>query len=441
MEIHGLYDVPDTVLAEGAPPRAHPATVPALARLLRLAAGHDATVAVVGAGTSISGAEPWLDADLVVATGRLDALLSYDPGELVVKAQAGMPFARLRRILADHGQRLALDPEDERGTLGGLVASDASGPLRLRHGTVRDQLLGVTVVLADGRIAHAGGNVVKNVAGYDLGKLYTGSLGTLGILAELTFRTAPLPPAARWMSVPCDLTAGSAFAQAVDEAALEPAAAQWHGHTGPGPGELKLLFEGEPDAVEAVLRDAVRLLGPAARVHGAEPGTADAAPSGRTEPEVGVVSDGLFGTAAAGGHPAPVTADAAPSGRTAGEGPVRLRLTAPPSRLPALVHAVTAECAREGMPGWIEASVGVGVATLSLPPDAPPAGWRRALDRAREAARTHRGNVVVRTGPGTTVPDADLWGPPPQAVDLMRAVKNQFDPRRRLNRHRFLEGL
>ncbi|MER5626923.1 FAD-binding oxidoreductase [Streptosporangium sp. NPDC002544] len=401
-----LRALPDVTFVPGDPAVVLPATVQALAAVL----GHtgDFTVAVVGARTSAAPGEPWTAADIVVDTSRLDALLSYDPGELVVRAQAGMPLARLQRTLAEHGQRLALDPEHDRGTLGGIVAADASGPLRLRHGTVRDQLLGVTVVLADGRVARAGGNVVKNVAGYDLGKLYTGSLGTLGVLAELAFRVAPLPPGHRWLAVPCGLPVATDLARAIDEAALEPAAAQWYG-PGEGEGELRLLFEGVPAAVEDVIGQARALVTP----------FASGAPQSRT-------------------------AGTRPVSPGAGGMPARLRLAAPPSCLPGLVRHTVARCARSPETVWTEAAVGVGVATLSLPapsPAGPPSGWGEALDGVRELAAAYGGSVVVDTGPGAARLPADPWGVPPGAVALMRTVKNQFDPRRRLNRHRFLEGL
>ncbi len=131
--------------------------------------------------------------DLLVSTTGLRELIEYNPADLVVRAQAGLPLAELQAIVGAAGQRLALDPPEAGATLGGVVAANASGPRRHRFGTVRDLLIGATFVLADGTVAHTGGKVVKNVAGYDLAKLLTGSYGTLAVLADVTFRLHGLP--------------------------------------------------------------------------------------------------------------------------------------------------------------------------------------------------------------------------------------------------------
>jgi glycolate oxidase FAD binding subunit len=133
-------------------------------------------------------------ADVVLCTTEMNQVLEYEPADLVVTVQAGIRLADLQRILGQHGQLLALDPPlPEQATIGGIIAANSSGPLRLRYGTCRDMLIGITTVLADGSSAKSGGKVVKNVTGYDMGKLYTGSLGTLGVIVEASFKVAPLP--------------------------------------------------------------------------------------------------------------------------------------------------------------------------------------------------------------------------------------------------------
>ena len=131
----------------------------------------------------------------MISLAGLTDLIEYNPSDLVVRAHAGMPFAALQAVVGAAGQRLALDPPEAGATLGGVVAANASGPRRHRYGTVRDLLIGVTFVLADGTVAHTGGKVVKNVAGYDLAKLLTGSYGTLAALADVTFRLHGQPAA------------------------------------------------------------------------------------------------------------------------------------------------------------------------------------------------------------------------------------------------------
>ena len=136
---------------------------------------------------------------------------------MTATVEAGITLAALNATLARAGQRLPLDPpHPERTTIGALIATDASGPLRLSHGKVRDLLIGITVVLADGTLVHGGGRVVKNVAGYDLMKLFTGSFGTLGIVVEATFKLRPLPQREAVFRVPASTMAEAITALALD---------------------------------------------------------------------------------------------------------------------------------------------------------------------------------------------------------------------------------
>lgn len=194
--------------------------------------------------------------DLVVSTRGLDRVLEHEAGDLTVVAEAGLRLSELNERLAAAGQRLALDPPGD-PTLGAVVAANASGPLRHRYGAPRDLLIGVTVVLSDGTVASSGGKVVKNVAGYDLGKLFCGSHGTLGVVARVGFRLHPLPAAARTLVVPAG-TAEEAqrLAGAVLRSPLVPSAldALW-------PGRLAILFEGRARTVETQIAEARALLG------------------------------------------------------------------------------------------------------------------------------------------------------------------------------------
>ena len=135
-------------------------------------------------------------------------MVEHAAGDLVVTVQAGVRLDDLAEVLAAAGQRLALDPpaggpDARAGTVGGLIATGAAGPLRFRYGSPRDLLIGITVVRADGNITKSGGKVVKNVAGYDLGKLFAGSYGTLGLITEATFRLHPKPETSTWITVEC----------------------------------------------------------------------------------------------------------------------------------------------------------------------------------------------------------------------------------------------
>ena len=172
--------------------RSAPASVAELAAELAAAGG---TVRVVGAGTKLRWA-PDASPELELSTAGLDRIVEHNAGDLTAVLEAGVPLARAQETFREAGQMLALDPPDAGGaTIGGIVAANDSGPLRARYGGSRDLVVGMRVALADGTVAKSGGKVIKNVAGYDLAKLFTGSHGTLGAILEVSVRLHPLPPA------------------------------------------------------------------------------------------------------------------------------------------------------------------------------------------------------------------------------------------------------
>src|SRR5881392_512199 len=165
-----------------------------LAEILRLS--NEAGLAVIprGNGTKLGWGNPPTRADLILSTTRLNEIIEHAWADLTVTVEAGCTIQRLQETLAQHGQRLALDPLwPEKATIGGVLSANDSGALRLRFGALRDLIIGATIALADGTLASSGGKVVKNVAGYDLPKLVTGALGTLGIITRAVFRLHPLP--------------------------------------------------------------------------------------------------------------------------------------------------------------------------------------------------------------------------------------------------------
>ncbi|MEJ3748285.1 FAD-binding protein [Actinomycetes bacterium KLBMP 9797] len=205
----------------------------------------DGPLVVRGAGTAAGWAGTPFGEDL--HTTGLSGIVAYNPADMTVAVRAGTPLAWLQDELAARGQRIALDPARALAgaTVGGLVATADSGPLRHSYGGPRDLVIGVTVVLADGTVARSGGHVIKNVAGYDLGKLFCGSFGTLGVLAEVVLRVHPLPPATRTVSAPCDATEALEIAGRVLAARLEPVALEWCD------GALLARYEGTPSSVDA----------------------------------------------------------------------------------------------------------------------------------------------------------------------------------------------
>ena len=183
-------------------------------------------ITFVGGGTELGLGAPAV-VDAVVRTERLTRIPDYAPADMVITAEAGVTLAQLQAAAREQRQMLALDPPlPERATIGGLVATGAYGPRRARYGAIRDLIIGVTMVRADGAVAHGGGKVVKNVAGFDLPKVACGSLGTLGMIATATFRLHPLPEAASTVRFD-SLTADRVFAlvKSARDAQLEPTSA------------------------------------------------------------------------------------------------------------------------------------------------------------------------------------------------------------------------
>jgi glycolate oxidase FAD binding subunit len=392
--------------AAGGSPRyvARPSSTPEVAALLRVAAEHGLRVVSRGAGTKLGWGNPAERADLVIDLGRLDRILEYAPGDLVIRVEAGVPLGVLQDGCAPAGQMLGLDPLVAGGTVGGTLATNASGPYRMRYGTCRDLLIGITVVRADGTVAHSGGKVVKNVAGYDLGKLYIGSFGTLGVITEAVFRLHPRPVARAVAAVELtDPAAAGAAAQRVRASQLAVSAIEVNRPDPTGPLTVAALVEGPGDIPARASRTA-ELLGPAATVT-AQPALPEPLPH-------------WWGTAPW------------PAGGTGIKLAVRL------SRLPGLLAALGHH--GTGLPIAVRGSLGAGVLYAGLPADTPPDAVIDLVRALRTEVPPGDGSVVVLCSP--VVAGLDRWGPA-NGLDLMRRVKHAFDPDRRLAPGRLVGGI
>ena len=249
---------------------ASPGSTDEAAALLRAAAEHDMTVVFRGSGSRLGWGAPFTRCDLMVDTRRMDAVIEHADGDLVARVQAGARMGDVSAVLASAGQEIALDVPSF-ATVGGVVASGLTGPRRLRYGSPRDLLIGITVVRADGTVAHSGGKVVKNVAGYDLGKLFAGSAGTLGLITETTFRLHPLPAARLFVTAefPAGLrqqergapTAGCDAVAAAANSPLVASAVELHRAAPGGPMRVAVLLEGSADGVLARAGRLADLLG------------------------------------------------------------------------------------------------------------------------------------------------------------------------------------
>jgi len=390
-----------------------PASVEEAGQALRAAHRAGKKVVVVGGGSKLGLGNAPERAELILSTARMNRVLEHAAGDLVVKVQAGVRLADLQAALAPAGQWLALDPPEPGATAGGVVAANASGPRRLRYGTVRDLIIGITMVLADGTVAHAGGKVVKNVAGYDLAKLFCGSLGTLGLIAEATFRLHPRPAAAAVVTLEVERfeQVGEATRRLL-RSTLVPSAIElaW-----PDPDRSRLLtvlFEGIRPGVEAQAAGAARLLG--------EVGAAEVLGPGGTEAALSQLG--------------------APPWEKAEVG---IKVAVPPAELPgALTDLWTGWLGH----GRVAAHAGTGVLEVGLEgPDLGNADQVEAfvgvVAKARERLAARHGSLVVTEAPPELKRAVDVWGPPGDAVELMRRVKLQFDPDRQMSPGRFVGGI
>jgi glycolate oxidase FAD binding subunit len=203
-----------------------PETAEQMAALLAGAAADHKTVALAGASTKANMGGPLTEAGIVVSTSALRHVVEYDPRDLTISVEAGLPFAELSQKLAEHRQMLPLDPPFFDGaTVGGVVAANCSGPRRRLYGTARDSIIGMQFATLEGKLVQSGGMVVKNVAGLDMAKLLVGSFGTLAAMTRINFKVAPQPPGSRSFLMQFDKAdAAIAARDAILRSVLQPAA-------------------------------------------------------------------------------------------------------------------------------------------------------------------------------------------------------------------------
>jgi glycolate oxidase FAD binding subunit len=388
----------------GVPARfvAAPGSTAETAEVLRVAAQRGLRVVARGGGTKLHwGAAPRA-LDLVLDTGRLGGVVEHAAGDLVVIARAGTPLNDLQQQLRQAHQELAFDNPLPGATVGGSLATSPSGPRRVLRGTLRDLLIGVTFVRADGVVAKAGGKVVKNVAGYDFGKLLTGSYGTLGVVTEAVFRLHPIAPGRRHVTRRVATAAEAArAAHTVLASQTVPSAVEvdWPVDAEP---TVAVLLEGTAEGVTERARAVAHLL---------------------AAPDDAAVDDPPDWW---GRYPF-------------GPDDVGLKLTCAISGLGALLAAARSAAEQAGLPITLRGSA-AGVVHAGIPGDADARAVTRLVDALRARATTYDGSVVVLTAPAGTRAAVDLWGPVP-GLALMRRLKDELDPHHRLAPGRFAGGI
>lgn len=369
-----------------------------------------------GGGTQLGLGFPPSGGDILLSTARMRAIVEHAPHDQTVSVLPGLPLADLQASLARTRQWLALDPPvGPAATLGGLIAANPSGPRRLRYGGVRDQIIGVRVALADGTIAKGGGKVVKNVAGYDLPKLFTGSLGTLGVIVGATFRLYPLAAAARTLTLRSpDLAALGDLALRVTASQLVPAAIDIAGASDDDPATFAVSFEtGGDAAAEEQASEALALAG-----------------------SLGATARTLSG-AAEDAFWEQLDAGLAPSPSTAGISLLLKASVVPTGVARWLARLGTAMREGDVRARW-RAHAGHGLIFARL--EGTAEALIALVEPLRAAARAERGSLVVADAPPAIASRVDVWGPS-AALDVMRGLKARFDPHGTLNPGRFVGGI
>jgi glycolate oxidase FAD binding subunit len=384
-----------------------PATEQLLAAALRLA--NQANLAVIprGGATKQSWANPPTRADIILSTKRLDKIIEHVWSDMTVSVQAGCTVAALQQALAQHGQRLAIDPLwPGTATIGGILSTNDSGSLPLRFGSLRDLIIGSTIALPDGTLASSGGKVVKNVAGYDMQKLITGAYGTLGVITRAVFRLHPLPKATRTIScLARDAAEAQRLLLAIQDSRLAHSALQVRIIEN-SPPQLDILFEATEAGLNAQTEKLKSLVAPV--------------PTSESDPPVWKARQELF-TAA----------------RDDSDSSALAKLSFLPAEFAAVMESVARTAAANQLRVNAVAQA-FGVAILLL--QGAPTNLHAALAAIRAERERASTSLVIYNRP-EEMSHLDAWGTPGDTLPIMRAIKQQLDPQNTLNPGRFLGGI
>ena len=423
-------------VVEGRTPEAavFPGSIEEVAAVLALASEVGSPVMPWGGGTAATVGMPAGRTGLIVGLRRLGRVLDHEPGDLTATVEAGVTMEAFQAALASRGQWLSLDPADAgHATVGGVLATNACGPRRHLYGTARDLLIGVTVVTAEGSVVKGGGKVVKNVAGYDLPKLFIGSYGTLGVIVEATVKLRPLPEREELVAVRFDrlkdagaamkaIAASDLIPNAVD--LLDGAAAAGTGFTAgvaasggsaaPSGAVLVVGFDGVREQVEWQRAELARLTSP---LGGRESRVLDA----------------------------PAWTRLAPAARAAFPATAAVMMLAVlPSQVVEMMEQGAGVARARGLQSAWAAHAGVGVvrgALASDPAPKDPAALAAVLAEWRELAHAGGGHANVEWAPLAVKSQIPMWDDPGAAARIMERIKAQLDPRNILNPGRFVAGI
>jgi glycolate oxidase FAD binding subunit len=361
-----------------------------------LASANEQGLAVIprGGGTKMDWGNPPARADVLLSTARLNRVIEHAWGDMTATVEAGCTVAQLQKTLAEHGQHLAIDTLwPERATIGGILATNDSGALRLRYGALRDLIIGVTVALPDGTMAMSGGKVVKNVAGYDLPKLMTGALGTLGVITQAVFRLYPLSKLIRPLTLcPQDATTAQRLMLAIQNSQLAHSALQLRASS-TSPLKLDLLLEGTAAGIAAQESQIREMAG--------------STPVNEPTSDVWAAREQLW----------PCSDDAGIA-----------KFSVLPTQWAETIQLIE----RSARGPWAAVLQATGLGCVRAQMD-----WQSL----RATLESKGGSLVILTPPAAPASSIDAWGSVGDTGPIMRALKHQFDPKGTLNPGRFAGGI
>jgi glycolate oxidase FAD binding subunit len=430
--------MPDICLIDGfgPVPVEQPKSVAELGELVRKTPAHGQALYPLAGRTMLDLGLPPTRDGIAVDVCALDQVIDYPARDMTITVQSGITIARLQAILAPENQRLPIDvPSASAATLGGILAVNASGPRRYGYGTLRDYVLGISAVNDEGQEIKAGGRVVKNVAGYDLCKLYIGSLGTLGIITQVTLKLRPLAEENALVALACHTEMLEPVLDMLQRSRTRPVcidvlnrprplsaagsaeddALPWMaGERGRGEGDaswtILVGFESNAEAVQWQVQQLIR------------------------EVKGNCTLDARMGCCGA------------PLWQGLSEFPARCSgidgsLTFKASLLSGGIAAFCKQA--DAMPDrpLLQAHAGNGIVIGHLGPGLSLERAAAALERVRQLAAPFQGRTIVLRCPSAWKRTIDVWGPPRADVTLMRAIKHKLDPRGIFNPGRFVDGI